>query len=120
MAICNPFRDTDRYANRAIPRAAQREWRTNGRCWQIERVFSLSFSDERDANGTWEIDADANAEIRTKKANETAGVKAGLSVKYHHLELELGATGMAVKKISFFFCPVAVTARRLVRHSFAC
>ena len=76
--------------------------------------------DERDANGTWEIDADANAEIRTKKANETAGVKAGLSVKYHHLELELGATGMAVKKISFFFCPVAVTARRLVRHSFAC
>ena len=44
-----------------------------GAAGKSSAVFSLSFSDERDANGTWEIDADANAEIRTKKANETRG-----------------------------------------------
>ena len=76
-----------------------------GAAGKSSAFFSLSFSDERDANGTWEIDADANAEIRTKKANETAGVKAGLS-KYHHLELELGATGMAVKEIPSFSAPL--------------
>ena len=44
-----------------------------GAAGKSSAFFSLSFLDERDANGTWEIDADANAEIRTKKANETAG-----------------------------------------------